>query len=90
MNPVARISASLTLTLVVWGPNAFADWQSGHDALPHIVVRFLVIFTLARLAVRGVESLFASYVRSMRPNQTPIDADDSFATGPARRRTDSP
>jgi hypothetical protein len=49
-----------------------------------------VIFTLVRLAVRGVESLFASYVRSMRPNQTPIDADDSFATGPARRRTDSP
>jgi hypothetical protein len=75
VNPVARISASLTLTLIVWGPNALVDWQSGPDALPHILLRFLVIFTMTRVAMRGIESLLQSYIRATRRDQRPIDAE---------------
>jgi hypothetical protein len=90
VNPIARISASLTLTLVVWGPNAIADWRSGPNALPHVSVRFLVIFTVARIAVRALESLVTSYIRATKSDQPPInvDAGESWTASPSRRRAD--
>jgi hypothetical protein len=89
VNPISRISASLVLTLLVWGPNAIADWQNGPDALSHSAVRFLVIFTLARVAVRWIETLITSYMRVSKRDRMPIDIDgDESPNGLARRRGD--
>lgn len=81
----------MVLTLIAWGPNAIADWQNGPDALSHSTLRFLVIFTLARIAVRSVEGLVRSYMQAGRPGQSPIDVDDgeSPSVSASRRRTDA-
>ncbi len=64
MNPVARISASLALTLAIWGPNTVAAWRRGPDVLGHSALRFLVIFTLVRFALRAIDALIRSYLRA--------------------------
>ena len=69
MNPFARISASLALTLMVWGPNAIVEWQRGPDALAPAALRFLVIFTFARMALRTVDALIRSYLQASRPER---------------------
>lgn len=74
MNPFARISSSLALTLVVWGPNAIAQWQSGPDALRHAALRFLVIFTFSRVALRAVDGLVRTYLRASGRDPVPVDA----------------
>jgi hypothetical protein len=89
VNPISRISASLVLTLVVWGPNAIADWQNGPDALSHSAFRFLVIFTLARVGVRWIETLVTSYIRAAKRDHAPIDVDgDASPLIVGQRRND--
>ena len=52
MNPFARFSASVGLTLVAWGPNTWASLQNDRVDLGHSAGRFLLLFVLARIATR--------------------------------------
>ena len=96
MSGYTRISASLILTLAVWLPTAISSVQ--HDRVDSVntAIRFLIVFTLARTAMRGIDRLIRVYIErngTMAAKGTPpfdvtglsLVADSS---DPARRRTD--
>lgn len=97
MSPFTRVSASLVLTLAVWGPSAFAAVQRGGVDLGALSVRFVVIFALARLAMRWIDWLVRNYhtpanAPSARTaiHVDPADVATVTATAPTRRRNDEP
>lgn len=96
MSGYTRISASLILTLVVWLPMAISSVQ--HDRVDSVntALRFLIVFTLARTAMRGIDRLIRVYTERngtmVAKGNPPFDvtglslvADSSDI---ARRRTD--
>lgn len=96
MSGYTRISASLILTLVVWLPMAISSVQ--HDRVDSVntALRFLIVFTLARTAMRGIDRLIRVYTERngtmVGKGNPPFDvtglslvADSSDI---ARRRTD--
>jgi hypothetical protein len=61
VNPFLRISASLALTLLVWGPSVLRQIAEHHTDLASSSVSFLIVFFFARAAVSVMERLVRSY-----------------------------
>lgn len=66
MNPYARFSASIGLTLIGWGPNALASLPDLRVDLGHSAGRFLICFLCARITMRFVDQLLRTYSDSAR------------------------
>ena len=96
MSGYTRISASLALTLAIWLPTAIsAIRQPGVDTAG-TGVRFLLVFTLSRLAVGGIDQLIRVYTEhngtQAAKGTPPVDVDGvsvlESTSGLARRRND--
>lgn len=61
MTPFLRLFVSLSLTVLVWGPNAIDQLGGGTVNLADLAVRFVVTFAFFRVSVRGVSHLIDSY-----------------------------
>ena len=91
MNPFARFSASVGLTLVAWGPNTWASLQDDRVDLGHSAGRFLLIFVLARVAIRGFDQLLRTYGTAARNSmRDPIEATTVDSPGSAARPSPNP
>lgn len=66
MTPFLRLSVSLSLTLLVWGPNAIDEFGNGSVNLGDLALRFVVTFAFFRISVWGVGTLLDNY-RSSAP-----------------------
>ena len=79
MNPYARFSASVALTLAIWGPHAVSSIRNNHVDLSYSAGRFLVVFLASRFAVRWISALLMQYRESSRFDvRTAIDAGPAF------------
>ena len=79
MTPFLRLFVSLSLTLLVWGPNAIDGLGSGPVDLADPALRFVVTFAFFRASVWGVGQLVDSY-RSPVPTSKNVIA----AVSPSR------
>ena len=71
MTPFLRLSMSLSLTLLVWGPNAIDEFGNGSVNLGDLALRFVVSFAFFRASVWGVGRLLDNY-RSTVPMSNDI------------------
>ena len=98
MSGYTKISASLALTLAIWFPTALAAIRHPGAGTARAGLQFLVVFTLARIALRGFDRLIRVYAEhngtQAAKGSPPVDVDDiSVLPGPAplaRRRADAP
>lgn len=65
MTPFLRLSLSLSLTLLVWGPNAIDEFGNGSVDLGDLALRFVVTFAFFRAAIWGVGRLLDTYRASL-------------------------
>ena len=61
MSGYARFSASLGLTLAIWLPNTVGSLLGDGVDVQSAVIRFLVVFVFARIAMRGLDVLLRAY-----------------------------
>jgi hypothetical protein len=91
-----RISASLALTLAIWLPTAITAIRHPGVDTAGAGVRFLLVFTLARLALRGIDRLIRAYAEhngtQVAKGTPPVDVEDISVlenlSPLARRRSD--
>ena len=81
MTPFLRLSMSLSLTLMVWGPNAIDAFDNGSIDLGDIAVRFVVTFAFFRASVWGVGRLLDTY-RAAAPGSKDIVSAASMSRPP--------
>lgn len=62
---------SLSLTLLVWGPNAIDGFGHGSVNLGDLALRFVVTFAFFRMSVWGIGQLIDSY-RSSTPRSKEV------------------
>ncbi len=79
MTPFLRLSLSLSLTLLVWGPNAMDAFVNGSVNLADLAFRFVVTFAFFRTSVWGLGQLLDSYRSS-----APVSKDIISAASPSR------
>lgn len=94
MTPFLRLSASLSLTLLVWGPNAIDELGTGSVNLADLALRFVVTFAFFRASVWGVGRLIDSYRSSVPASKEVVPAASPSRAQmverrASRRRTDS-
>lgn len=87
-DPLARLSAALVLSLLLWAPFGMAVLRNDLDVV-QAGLRYLVAFVGSRLAVGGIAHLLASY-RDLQ-HAAPLDLDAApdahdGTTGPLQRR----
>lgn len=98
MSGYTRISASLALTLAIWLPTAISAIRHPGVDTAGAALRFLVVFTLARLALRWIDRLIRVYTEhngtQAAAGTPPVDVDEVSVLAPpsplTRRRTDGP
>jgi hypothetical protein len=82
VNPYARFSASVALTLAIWGPHAVSSIRNNHVDLGHSASRFLVIFLASRFAMRWISMLLWRYREASRFSiENAIDAGPTSSAG---------
>ncbi len=79
MTPFLRLSLSLSLTLLVWGPNAIDEFGNGSVNLGDLALRFVVTFAFFRASIWGVGRLLDAYRASV-----PMSKDVMPAAPPSR------
>ena len=96
MSGYARFSASLVLTLLIWSPTALAALRNDTVNVEGALIRFLIVFTLTRIAMRGIDRLirvYAEHNANVAARVAAVEIDDSTvgfqgALELGRRRTD--
>lgn len=87
MTPFLRLSVSLSLTLLVWAPNAIDELGSGPVNLADLALRFVVTFAFFRASVRGVAYLLDSYRSSVPASKDVVPAASPSRAQMVERRT---
>ncbi len=96
MSGYTRISASLALTLAIWLPTAISAIRHPGVDTAGAGLRFLLVFTLSRVALRGIDRLIRVYTEhngtQAAKGTPPVDVDGidilENRSTLARRRTD--
>ena len=102
MTPLARMTISLTLTLVMWSPTLAAELRSDSPDLAGAASKFIIMFVVTRLAMRWIDWLARRYAPNVPAPTGPPPSKQSTVSLPiglfpdddanvpmaARRRTD--
>ena len=88
MTPLARMTISLSLTLVMWSPTLAAELRSDSPDLAGAASKFIILFVVTRLAMRWIDWLVRRYAPSAPAPSGPPPSRQSTLAMPMGRFTD--
>jgi hypothetical protein len=80
MNPGVRFSLTLFITVLVWSPGVWQEFAAGNHDLAAGSLRFLIVFTIVRVAMGVPSHLYGRYAAEVDRARAAADLERDFVS----------